>query len=71
MSYRKIAELSTLALSLPSSIAVGLFAGYFLDRWLGTEPWLLCILTLLGVASGLLTLIRGVLKLKDSDISDD
>jgi ATP synthase protein I len=47
---------------LPSSIAVGLFMGYFLDRLLGTAPWLLIILTLLGVASGFLSLFRGLKK---------
>jgi len=30
-------------LMLPSSIAVGLFMGYFLDKLLGTEPWLLIV----------------------------
>jgi ATP synthase protein I len=68
MDYRKLADLSALGLMLPSSIAIGLFAGYYLDKWLGTKPWLLMILTLLGVASGLISLIRGVSKLKDSDL---
>jgi ATP synthase protein I len=68
MDYRKLADLSALGLMLPSSIAIGLFAGYYLDKWLGTKPWLLMILTLMGVASGLISLIRGVSKLKDSDL---
>lgn len=54
--------MSSLGLMLPSSIAVGLFMGYFLDRLLGTAPWLLIILTLLGVASGFLSLFRGLKK---------
>jgi F0F1-type ATP synthase assembly protein I len=54
--------LSSLALNLPAAIAVGLFFGYMLDKWLGTKPWMLIIWTLLGVASGLLTLIRGLKK---------
>jgi len=70
MDYRKLADLSSLALMLPSSIAVGLFAGYYLDKWLGTKPWLLMILTLLGVASGLISLVRGLSKYKDSDLDD-
>ena len=47
---------------LPSSIAVGLFLGYFLDKLLKTDPWLLIIFTLLGVASGFLSLFRGLKK---------
>lgn len=61
--YRKLAALSSLGLMLPSSIAVGLFMGYFLDKLLGTDPWLLIIFTLLGVASGFLSLLRGIKKL--------
>jgi len=63
---RKLAELSSIALVLPSSIAVGLFFGYLLDRWLGTDPWLLLAFTVLGVVSGLLSLFRALKKqLKD------
>jgi F0F1-type ATP synthase assembly protein I len=61
-----LAELSSIALILPSSIAVGLFLGYLLDRWLGTAPWLLLIFTVLGIVSGLLSLFRALRKeLKD------
>jgi ATP synthase protein I len=59
---RRLAELSSVALILPSSIAVGLFMGYLLDRWLGTAPWLLLILTVLGIVSGLLSLFRSLKK---------
>ncbi len=60
--FARWAELSSIALILPSSIAVGLFFGYFLDRKLGTEPWLLLIFTVLGIASGLLSLFRAIRK---------
>jgi F0F1-type ATP synthase assembly protein I len=64
--FRRLAELSSLGLILPSSIAVGLFFGYFLDRWLGTAPWLLLVFTVLGIVSGLLSLFRALKKqLKD------
>jgi len=71
MNYRKLAALSSLGLMLPSSIAVGLFMGYFLDKLLGTEPWLLIILTLLGVASGFLSLFRGLKKFGVESDSED
>ena len=61
--FRKLAVLSSLGLMLPSSIAVGLFMGYFLDKLLGTDPWLLIVFTLFGVASGFLSLFRGLKKL--------
>jgi ATP synthase protein I len=59
---RKLSELASLGLILPSSIAVGLFIGYFLDRWLGTAPWFLLSFTVLGIASGLLSLFRALKK---------
>jgi ATP synthase protein I len=65
INYRKIAVLSSLGLMLPSSIAVGLFFGYFLDKLFGTQPWLLLIFTLLGIVSGFYSLIRGLSKFKD------
>jgi len=58
----RLAELSSIALILPSSIAVGLFLGYLLDRWLGTGPWLLLAFTVLGIVSGLLSLFRAIKK---------
>jgi ATP synthase protein I len=65
IDFRKIAELSSLVLMLPSSIAVGLFFGYMLDKLFGTHPWLLLVFLLLGTASGFYSLIRGLNKFKD------
>ena len=33
-------------------------AGYLLDRWLGTEPWLLVVGIVLGSALGLFEFVR-------------
>jgi len=69
--FRRFGELSTVALTLPSSIAVGLVMGYFLDKWLGTRPWMLLAFLLFGVASGLLSLFRGLRKLERAAREDD
>lgn len=61
-NWQKAAILSSLGLMLPSSIIVGLFLGYFLDKLFNTQPWLLIIFLLLGVVSGLFSLIRGIIK---------
>ncbi len=60
--FRKIAELSSIGLRLPSSIAIGLFTGYYLDKLFGTQPWLLLIFLLLGIASGMISLLKGIKK---------
>lgn len=68
---RRLAELSSLGLMLPSSIAIGLFFGYFLDRRLGTSPWLLLVFLILGIASGLLSLFRALRKYLKEDPPPD
>jgi len=70
-NFRKLAELSSVGLLLPSSIIVGLFFGYVLDRWLGTAPWLLLVFTVLGAASGLLSLFRALKKYDKDRTPDD
>jgi len=65
IDFKKIAGLSSLVLMLPSSIAVGLLIGYYLDKWLGTDPWLLIVFLLLGIFSGFYSLLRGLGKYKD------
>ncbi|MGB4704889.1 MAG: AtpZ/AtpI family protein [Candidatus Saccharicenans sp.] len=70
--FRKLAEISSLVLILPSSIAVGLAIGYLLDRWLKTDPWMLLIWLIFGVASGLLNLFRGMKRyLRETEEKDD
>jgi ATP synthase protein I len=65
INYGKIAAISSLGLMLPSSIAVGLFLGYYLDKFFGTHPWLLLVFFILGVVSGFYSLLRGLSKFKD------
>jgi ATP synthase protein I len=67
INYKKLAGLSSLGLMLPSSIVVGLFIGYYLDKLLGTRPWLLVLFFLFGTASGFYSLIRGLKKYLDKD----
>lgn len=47
---------------LTLAVSVGLFAygGLWLDRQLGTRPWFLLLLALLGIVGGMLHLIREV-----------
>ncbi|MBI2841308.1 MAG: AtpZ/AtpI family protein [Acidobacteria bacterium] len=65
--YRKLSLLSTVGLMFPSSIGVGIAIGYFLDRWIGTQPWLLMLFALLGIAAGFVNLFRVVSKFDSND----
>ncbi len=42
-----------------SYVVAGLLIGYFLDRWLGTSPWLFLLFLMIGIGGG----IRAVFKL--------
>jgi len=43
-----------------AGVGVGAFVGYWLDRWLGTSPWLLIVFFFLGSAAGMLNVYRVV-----------
>ena len=51
------------ALSLFAAVVSGLIAGWLLDRWLGTKPWLLVVGLVLGSAAGFYELVRASSKL--------
>jgi ATP synthase protein I len=68
--FRRLADLSSLVLMLPSSIAVGLFFGYLLDKLLGTRPWMLFVFLLLGTASGFYSLLRGLQRYTKDETDD-
>ncbi len=63
-SWKALGELSTVGITLVLSTVIGMVAGYYLDRWLGTRPWLFMVGLLLGIAAGFVSLFRTV---KDSE----
>jgi len=51
------------AFSLFASVLAGLIIGWLLDRWLGTNPWLLVTGIVLGAAAGFYEFIRSASKI--------
>jgi ATP synthase protein I len=45
-------EYSSVGLMFPASILAGFAIGYFLDKWLKTDPWLTLIFILYGILAG-------------------
>ena len=41
-----------------AAILVGAVAGYLLDRWLNTAPWIMLVMLLIGFAAGVLNVVR-------------
>ena len=56
-----VAVYLSLAVMLPTSMAVGYFIGLFLDRAFGTH-FLYLVFLLLGIVSGMLQLLRQVMR---------
>jgi len=53
---------------------IGLAMGYYLDRWLGTSPWLTLIFLVLGIISGfrnIFILTQRELKRQQQEQQDD
>ena len=46
------------AFSLFTAVVAGLIAGWLMDRWLGTRPWLLVTGIVLGAVAGFYQFIR-------------
>ena len=68
-AWKALGELSTVGLTLVLATVIGLAGGYYLDRWLGTSPWLTLIGLLFGIAAGFVNLFRSV-KRAERDIDD-
>ena len=51
------------AFSLFAAVVGGLIVGWLLDRWLGTNPWLLVTGLVLGAAAGLYEFVKTSSKL--------
>lgn len=62
-----IASASMIGLNLVSATFIGLAIGYWLDRWLGTGPWLLLVFLVLGIVAGFKNVYLEVKKIQDAD----
>lgn len=50
--FKSLGFMSSVGISMVASILIGMAMGYYLDRWLGTAPWMLLILLGFGIVSG-------------------
>ena len=51
---------SSVGLEMGLSVVIGLGAGYYLDRWLGTSPWMLLLWMVFGLVAGFRSVIRSI-----------
>ena len=58
--WRRYLRFSSIGIELGLSVMIGLIGGQWLDRQFGTDPWLLLLGLLLGMAAGFLGILRSV-----------
>jgi ATP synthase protein I len=56
------ANLSIVGIQFPVAIAIGYFWGRWLDKYLGTGPWMMAIFSLFGIIAGFVNLFRIVAR---------
>ena len=48
---------------LVGGAVTGVLGGYFLDKWLGTKPWMMVGLSTLGIGVGFYAFLRAMLAM--------
>jgi ATP synthase protein I len=51
-AFDQVSRYGSVGLEMGFSVAIGILIGYYLDRWLGTSPWLTLFLLVCGVIAG-------------------
>jgi len=70
--YKSMGFLSSLGINMVVSTLIGLAMGYYLDQWLGTQPWMIIIFLILGIVAGFRNIfILTNRELKRQQESDD
>lgn len=66
------AKLASVGLEMGLAVAIGLGIGYWLDKYFATEPILLIVFLLFGIAAGFRGMVRAAKEAaKDHKKSDD
>lgn len=71
---KSLGFLSSVGISLVAATFIGLAMGYYLDKWLGTSPWMTLIFLGFGIVSGfrnVYILTERELKRQQRDESND
>ncbi len=69
-SWKALADVAQVGITLVVATVIGLALGYWADRWLGTSPWLLLLGLALGIAAGFVSLFRSV-KAAERELDDN
>jgi ATP synthase protein I len=60
--FRELGKYSALGLELAIAVVLGLAIGHYLDKWLGTGPWMTVVWIGIGFAAGVRSLYRAAVR---------
>jgi len=66
----KFIAFSSMGLELGLSVIVGFLLGSWLDRYFGTEPWLLLIVGISGIIAGYRSVFRLLKKVQQEPLEE-
>ncbi|WP_418791132.1 AtpZ/AtpI family protein [Phosphitispora sp. TUW77] len=66
-SFKAVGLIMSAGMTMAVSVALGYFAGNWLDNYFGTKPWLTLIMFILGTAAGLKSLYDFAFPKKGND----
>jgi len=69
--WNNLLRASLVGIHLVTATFVGLAVGYYLDKWLGTKPWLTMIFLLLGIVAGFKNMYQEVKHIQNSEAKKD
>lgn len=64
-NLRNMSTASAVGIVIVVSVVIGFLLGRWLDRIFGTDPWLLLVFTILGVAAGFIEMYRMVKSISE------
>lgn len=69
-TWGAVSRASLMGTNMVASTVVGLAIGYFLDKWLGTTPWMLIFWLLMGIIQGFRGVYLESMKIHRADSQD-
>ncbi|HMB30568.1 MAG TPA: AtpZ/AtpI family protein [Desulfohalobiaceae bacterium] len=65
--WDSLLKASLIGIHMVATTFIGLAIGYFLDKYLHTDPWLTMIFLFLGIAAGFKNMFQEVKKIQKSE----
>ena len=63
-SSSKLGIAFKMSTEMVAAVVVGTIIGFILDNWFGTKPWLILIFFFVGVAAGIMNVVKTAKKMQ-------